>query len=76
MKKVFSVKILLFFAVSASLFLSGFLNNCKQGSISSDFPEKITIMLSSVSLGDPHICSDSSNRLSIIWIKERWFRTK
>jgi peptide/nickel transport system substrate-binding protein len=67
MKKVFSGKILLFSAFSASLFLSAFLNNCKQSPSSSDHPEKTTIMVSSVSLGDPHICSDSSNRLSIIF---------
>ena len=28
--------------------------------------DKITVIQSSVSLGDPHICSDSVNRLSII----------
>ncbi|MGD9345860.1 MAG: ABC transporter substrate-binding protein [Candidatus Aminicenantes bacterium] len=67
MKKVCSGKILLFIAFSSSLFLSAFLNNCKQNPNSSNHPEKITIMQSSVSLGDPHICSDSSNRQSIIF---------
>ena len=29
--------------------------------------KKITVVQSSVSLGDPHICSDSANRLSLIF---------
>jgi peptide/nickel transport system substrate-binding protein len=29
--------------------------------------ERITVAQSSVALGDPHICSDSTNRLSVIF---------
>lgn len=50
--------------------LSAFQINCggdKIGSISPDSPDKITIMQSSVSIGDPHICSDSTDRLNLIF---------
>jgi len=49
------------------ILLFAFLSQCKSGSISPDPMEKITVMQSSVSLGDPHICSDSANRLSLIF---------
>ena len=39
-------------------------NQCKRRSKKSD---TITIMQSSVSIGDPHIVSDSANRLSILF---------
>jgi len=67
MKKVFSGKKLFYIAFPILMFVLVLLNNCERGSISSDHSEKITIMQSSVSLGDPHICSDSANRLSIIF---------
>ena len=67
MKKVFSGKKLFYVAFPILMFVLVLLNNCERGSISSDHSEKITIMQSSVSLGDPHICSDSANRLSIIF---------
>ncbi len=35
--------------------------------MSSGHLDKVTVLQSSVSLGDPHICSDSVNRLSIIF---------
>ncbi|MCP4709242.1 MAG: ABC transporter substrate-binding protein [Planctomycetes bacterium] len=41
--------------------------NCTHPSLLSGQPKKITIYQSSVSLGDPHICSDSANRLGIIF---------
>ena len=41
--------------------------SCKPRSESSDLPEKVTVLQSSVSLGDPHIVSDSTNRLSILF---------
>ena len=41
--------------------------SCGPRSVSSESPEKITILQSSVSLGDPHIVSDSTNRLSILF---------
>jgi peptide/nickel transport system substrate-binding protein len=40
---------------------------CERGTISPARLEKITVLQSSVSIGDPHICSDSANRLSIIF---------
>ncbi len=46
---------------------SALIVHCNRGSLSSRQREKITIMQTSVSLGDPHICSDSSNRLSLIF---------
>jgi peptide/nickel transport system substrate-binding protein len=50
------------------LFCLACLNYCVRGP---DSPEKklaiITVAQSSVAVGDPHICSDSSNRLSIIF---------
>jgi peptide/nickel transport system substrate-binding protein len=57
MKKLFSIL----------LCFTGLLIHCERIPISSDRLEKITIMQSSVSIGDPHICSDSANRLSIIF---------
>jgi len=50
--------------------LSAFLINCGSNesvSKSTHHPEKITVMQSSVSIGDPHICSDSTDRLSLIF---------
>lgn len=41
--------------------------NCGKDSVSREHPEKLTVMQSSVSIGDPHICSDSANRLSLIF---------
>jgi len=67
MKKVFSGKKSFYVAFPIFMFVSASLIDCKRSSISSDHLEKITILQSSVSLGDPHICSDSANRLSIIY---------
>ena len=58
-KQLLRVGFLLFVAVS--------LICCGHGSISSDRLPILTVMQSSVSIGDPHICSDSSNRLSLIF---------
>ena len=58
---------MLYFAVTALIFVSALFLNCGRGSISPSQVEKITVMQSSVSFGDPHICSDSANRLSIIF---------
>ncbi len=41
--------------------------SCGPPSVSSESTEKITILQSSVALGDPHIVSDSTNRLSILF---------
>ena len=54
-------------AITALIFVSALSINCGRGSISPSQVEKITVMQSSVSLGDPHICSDSATRLSIIF---------
>jgi peptide/nickel transport system substrate-binding protein len=59
--KKFSVVLPIFLCVSALLM------NCGSGSISDDRLDNITVMQSSVSIGDPHICSDSANRLSILF---------
>ena len=67
MKKVFSGKKLLVVAMPIFVFISVLFISCKDSSISTDQSEKITVMQSSVSLGDPHICSDSANRLSLIF---------
>lgn len=67
MKGIYSGKISYCAALSLLLFVTALLIGCKSSSISSDFPKKITVMQSSVSLGDPHICSDSANRLSLIF---------
>jgi len=59
--------IIVFFLI---LGLSVFLMNCggsESGSKAPNHPEKITIMQTSVSIGDPHICSDSTDRLSVIF---------
>lgn len=40
---------------------------CKSGDKPSVQIEKITVLQSSVTIGDPHICSDSTNRLSLIF---------
>ncbi len=42
-------------------------NYCKRGPISSNQLDKVTVMQSSVSIGDPHIVSDSADRLGIIF---------
>jgi peptide/nickel transport system substrate-binding protein len=57
MNKIFSLLLCVF----------AFFTNCERGTISATHPKKITVMQSSVSIGDPHICSDSANRLSIIF---------
>ena len=49
------------------MFISVLLMNCNRSSLSSHHLDKITVIQSSVSLGDPHICSDSANRLSLIF---------
>ena len=67
MKKVFSGKKSFYIGVPILMILTAFLSNCGRGSISPDHLEMITVMQSSVSIGDPHICSDSANRLSIIF---------
>ena len=67
MKKSFSEKKLLLVRFAYLVVLFAFLYNCGYSSISPDRLEKITVMQSSVSLGDPHICSDSVNRLSLIF---------
>ena len=67
MIKAFSGKNLFYVGFPIFLFFAAFLINCKRGSISFNHLESITVMQSSVSLGDPHICSDSANRLSIIF---------
>ena len=67
MKSTLSEKKLLQIALPTHLLFFALLINCGQGSLSPDRLEKITVMQSSVSLGDPHICSDSANRLSLIF---------
>jgi peptide/nickel transport system substrate-binding protein len=54
-------------ALPLFLCISTLLITCGRDSIPPDQLEKITVMQSSVSPGDPHICSDSANRLSIIF---------
>jgi peptide/nickel transport system substrate-binding protein len=41
--------------------------NCEPGPTPSKSTDKVTVLQSSVSIGDPHIVSDSTNRLSIIY---------
>jgi peptide/nickel transport system substrate-binding protein len=67
MKKVFAGKKLFFVVFPILVFVSALFTSCKDSSISSDQTEKIIVIQSSASLGDPHICSDSANRLSIIF---------
>lgn len=67
MKKVFSGKKLFYVVFSISIFILILPIHCTRGKMSSGQLEKITVLQSSVSLGDPHICSDSANRLSIIF---------
>jgi len=67
MKKVSSENKLIYVAFSILMFVSALLIHCERGSVSSDQLEKITILQSSVSIGDPHIVSDSANRLGIIF---------
>jgi len=67
MQKSFSEKQLFYLASLLVVFSSALLTDCRRGSVSSDRLEKITVMQSSVSLGDPHICSDAVNRLSLIF---------
>jgi peptide/nickel transport system substrate-binding protein len=49
------------------IFIPALTMNCRQDVSSSGPQEKITVFQSSISLGDPHICSDSINRLSMIF---------
>jgi len=67
MKKAFSGNKLFCVAFAIVVFVSTLFICCKDGSILSTQLEKITVLQSSVSLGDPHICSDSANRLGIIF---------
>jgi peptide/nickel transport system substrate-binding protein len=54
--------------VLGTLFLSlSFVSGCRAHSTSSERVETVKVLQSSVSLGDPHIVSDSANRLSIIY---------
>ncbi|MFZ2054587.1 MAG: hypothetical protein WAU81_10360 [Candidatus Aminicenantales bacterium] len=41
--------------------------SCRRDSPRSKEKDMITVYQSSVDLGDPHICSDSANRLSLIF---------
>ncbi len=66
-EKVIFRKKLFYVGIPFFLLLTVFFSQCKNDSISPDRLEKITVMQSSVSLGDPHICSDSANRLSLIF---------
>jgi len=61
MKKAFYVSFIILFLVLVLPI------NCKRSSMFSSQLETITVLQSSVSIGDPHICSDSANRLSIIF---------
>ena len=54
-------------ALPLFLCVFAFLMNCERGSVQSSHLDNITVMQSSVTIGDPHICSDSANRLSIIF---------
>jgi peptide/nickel transport system substrate-binding protein len=67
MKKAFSEKKFFYVGFPIFVIIIALVSNCERGSTSPDRLEKITVMQSSVSLGDPHICSDSANRLSIIF---------
>jgi peptide/nickel transport system substrate-binding protein len=67
MKRAFAEKPLFGAAITLVLFVSLWLTGCGQGSLPSGSPGRITVMQSSVSIGDPHICSDSVNRLSILF---------
>ena len=67
MKETIVMQKLFYVAFPIFMFVSALLISCERGSSSSDHLEKITVLQSSVSLGDPHICSDSANRLSIIF---------
>ncbi|UCE41810.1 MAG: ABC transporter substrate-binding protein [Candidatus Aminicenantes bacterium] len=67
MRKVFSEKKFFYVGVPIFIIIMALLTNCERSSISPDRLEKIIVMQSSVSPGDPHICSDSANRLSIIF---------
>ena len=67
MNKVFSRKNIFYITFPILFSISALLVNCDRSSISPKSSEKITVMQSSVSIGDPHICSDSANRLSIIF---------
>ncbi len=67
MKKIFVGKKLFFVAFPIYMLATALLVSCGGDSLSPDSLDKITVMQSSVSLGDPHICSDSANRLSLIF---------
>ncbi len=67
MRKVFPGKKTHYIFSSIFVLVLALFISCERGSISSDRLDKITVMQSSVSLGDPHICSDSVNRLSLIF---------
>ena len=47
--------------------ISIILMSCERSSPSSGKGDKIVVLQSSISIGDPHICSDSANRLSMIF---------
>ncbi|MFC2166427.1 ABC transporter substrate-binding protein [Acidobacteriota bacterium] len=67
MKKSLFEKKLLYVGIPLALLLTTLFSQCKSDSMTPNRMEKITVMQSSVSLGDPHICSDSVNRLSLIF---------
>lgn len=67
MRHVFAGKNSLCAAFPILVFVLSLFMSCKDSSNSSDQPAKITVLQSSVSIGDPHICSDSANRLSLIF---------
>ena len=67
MKKVYSeIKPIVIVIISISFFLINF-SSCNQQSDSKIQMEKITVMQSSVSLGDPHIVIDNMDQLSIVF---------
>ncbi|MBN1273014.1 MAG: ABC transporter substrate-binding protein [Candidatus Aminicenantes bacterium] len=59
-------KTLYYAALPVLLCVSVLLISCNSGAVSAGRADTITVMQSSVAIGDPHICSDSSNRLSLI----------
>ncbi|MBT8397544.1 MAG: ABC transporter substrate-binding protein, partial [Gemmatimonadetes bacterium] len=56
-----------FRAYVALLFCSQFLHSSCEPPPQANGPRALTVMQASVSIGDPHIASDSSNRLSILF---------
>jgi peptide/nickel transport system substrate-binding protein len=67
MKPVFNKKKLCRPVLFISMLCLFLLTDCTRGPIPETPIEKLTVMQSSVDLGDPHICSDSANRLSLIF---------